>query len=86
MYVCVCVCITIHIGFPGSSAGEESVCNAGDPSSILGSGRSPGEGVGYPLQYSCLENRMDWRSLVGSSSPWGCKELETTERLRTPAM
>ena len=44
-------------GFPGSSAGKESACNAGDPSSIPGSGRSPGEGIGYPLQYS-------WASLV----------------------
>ena len=40
-------------GFPRSSAGKESACNAGDPSSIPGSGRSPGEGTGYPLQYSC---------------------------------
>ena len=39
-------------GFPHSSVGKESACNAGDPSSILGSGRSPGEGIGYPLQYS----------------------------------
>ena len=39
-------------GFPDSSVGEESTCNAGDPSSISGSGRSPGEGIGYPLQYS----------------------------------
>ena len=39
-------------GFPNSSAGKESTCNAGDPSSILGSGRSAGEGIGYPLQYS----------------------------------
>ena len=46
-------------GFPGSSAGKESVCNAGDPGSIPGLGRSPGEGKGYPLQYSCLENPMD---------------------------
>ena len=38
--------------FPGSSAGRKSACNAGDPSSISGSGRSPGEGIGYPLQYS----------------------------------
>ena len=38
--------------FPGSSAGKESTCNAGDPSSISGLGRSPGEGIGYPLQYS----------------------------------
>ena len=39
-------------GFPDSSAGKESTCNVGDPSSIPGSGRSPGEGIGYPLQYS----------------------------------
>ena len=39
-------------GFPGSSAGKESTCNAGEPGSIPGSGRSPGEGIGYPLQYS----------------------------------
>ena len=39
-------------GFPDSSVGKESTCNAGDPGSILGLGRSPGEGVGYPLQYS----------------------------------
>ena len=44
-------------GFPGGSAGEESACNAGDPGSIPGSGRSPGEGIGYPLQYS-------WVSLI----------------------
>ena len=44
-------------GFPGSSAGKESACNAGDPGSIPGSGRSPGEGIGYALQYS-------WASLV----------------------
>ena len=40
------------MGFPGSSAGKESTCSAGDPSSIPGSGRSAGEGIGYPLQYS----------------------------------
>ena len=39
-------------GFPGSSAGKESTCNAGDPGSTPGPGRSPGEGIGYPLQYS----------------------------------
>ena len=43
--------------FPDSSVGKESACNAGDPGSIPGSGRSPGEGIGYPLQYS-------WVSLV----------------------
>ena len=46
-------------GFPGSSVGKESACNAEDPSSIPGLGRSPGEGNGYPLQYSGLENSMD---------------------------
>ena len=46
-------------GFPGSLAGKESSCNAGDPSSISELGRSPGEGNGYPLQYSGLENSMD---------------------------
>ena len=43
----------LHLwGFPDSSVGKESACNAGDPSSIPGWGRSPGEGIGYPLQYS----------------------------------
>ena len=40
------------MGFPGSSAGKELICNAGNSGSIPGSGRSPGEGIGYPLQYS----------------------------------
>ena len=46
-------------GFPGSSIGKELTCNAGDPSSIPGLGRSPGERNNYPLQYSGLENSMD---------------------------
>jgi len=46
------LCLQAILGFPGSSAGKESTCNAGDPSSIPGSGRSPGEGIGYLLQYS----------------------------------
>ena len=49
----------IFLGFPGDSDGKESACNAGDLGSIPGSGRSAGEGNGYPLQYSCLENSMD---------------------------
>ena len=52
-------------GFPGGSDGKEYACNAGDLSSTPGLGRSPGEGNGYPLQYSCLENSMDrgvWRA------------------------
>ena len=47
-------------GFPDSSVGNESACNAGDPSSIPGSGQSAGEGIGYPHQYSGLENSMDY--------------------------
>ena len=47
------------MGFPGGSDGKESACNAGNLGSIPGSGRSPGEGNGNPLQYSCLENSMD---------------------------
>ena len=61
------------LGFPGGSAGKESTCNAGDLGSIPGLGRYPGEGNGYPLQFSDLENSMDY--------PWGRKELDTTEKL-----
>ena len=50
------------MGFPGGSDGKESACNAGDPGLIPESGRSPGEGNGYPLQYFCLENPMDRRA------------------------
>ena len=58
--------------FPDSSVGKESACDAGDPNSIPGSGRSAGEGKGYPLQDSGLENSVDW-------GPWGHKELDMTE-------
>ena len=61
-------------GFPGSSAGKEATCNAGDPGLIPGSGISTGKGMGYPLQYSGLENSMDY--------PWGHKESDMTERLK----
>ena len=47
------------LGFPGGSEVKASAHNAGDPDSIPGPGRSPGEANGYPLQYSCLENPMD---------------------------
>ena len=56
-------------GFPGGSEGKESACNAGDLGSISGSGSSPGEGNGYPLQYSCLGNPTDrgaWWATVHS--------------------
>ena len=61
---------------------KESACNVGDPGSITGSGKSPGEGNGYPLQYSCLENstyRGAWQAIVH-----GCKESDTTEQLTPP--
>ena len=48
-----------ELGFPGGSDGELSACNVGDLGSVPGSGRSPGEGNGNPLQYSCLENPTD---------------------------
>ena len=65
------------MGFPSGSDGKESACKVGDLGLIPGSGRSPGEGSGNPLHYSCLENSMD---LVGYS-PWGHKESDMTERL-----
>ena len=49
----------VFLGFPGGSAGKESACSTGDPGSIPGSERSPGEGNGNPLHYSCLGNPMD---------------------------
>jgi len=60
--------------FPGGSDGKVSACNAGDPVSIPGSGRSPGGGNGNPLQYSCLENSMDggawWATVHGVAKSW----------------
>ena len=53
------ICIYIYTDFPGGSDGKQSAYNEGDPGSISGSGRSPGEGNGNPLQYSCLEHPMD---------------------------
>ena len=55
------------MGFAGGSVGKESACSAGDLGLIPGSGRSPGEGNGNPLQYACLENPMDrgvWQATV----------------------
>ena len=61
-------------GFPGGSDGKESVYNVRDTGSIPGSGRSPGEGHGNPLQYSCLENPMDrgawWAIVHGVTKSW----------------
>ena len=59
------------MGLPCGSDGKESACNAGDLGSVPGLGRSPGEGHGDPLQYSCLENLHGQRSLAGYSLPLG---------------
>ena len=56
------------LGFPNSSVGKESACNAGDPGSVTHLGRSAGEGIDYPLLDCCLENSTDWYS------PWVHKE------------
>ena len=72
----------VFLGFPGGSDSKESACNMVDLSSIPGLGRSPGEGHGNPLKYSCLENPHRQRSLAGYS-PCGSKELDTTEWLNT---
>ena len=63
----------IPIGFPSVRDSKESACSAGDMDLIPGWGRSPGEGNGYPLQYSCLENPMN-------RGPWGSKESDTLEQ------
>ena len=68
----------MHVHFPVGSDGKESACNVGEPGSTPGSGRSPGEGNGNPLQYSCLDNSID-RGAWGCNSPWGCKEPDTAE-------
>ena len=68
--------INTNLSLPGGSDGKESTCNAGDPGSIPGSGRSPGEGNGYPLQYSCW--RSPWTEESGGYSSRGHKELDTT--------
>ena len=72
------------MGFPGGSDGKGFDCNAGDWGSIPGLGRSPGEGNGNPLQYSCLESSNGQRSLVGCS-PWGRKESDTSKHMRVRA-
>ena len=73
------------MSFPGGSDGKESVYNTGDPGSILGSGRTSGEGNGNPLQYSCLGNPMErgaWLATICGVA----KESDTTERLSMNTM
>ena len=69
----ICGELKLPMGFPGAQDGEESTCSEGDLGSIPGLGRSSGGGHGNPLQYSCLENPHEQRSLAGYS-PWGHKE------------
>ena len=70
----MCYQVLAKFGFPGGSDCKESACNVGAPGSIPGLGRSPGEGNGNPLQYSCLENFIDrgaWRAKVhGVAESW----------------
>ena len=75
---------TFPLGFPHSSVGKESACSAGDPGSIPGLGRFPGEGNGNPLQYSCLGNLMD-RGAWWATVPRVAKGSDTTEGLSTHA-
>ena len=70
------------MGFPGDSDGKESTCGVEDLGSVPWLGRSPGGGHGNPLQYSCLENPHELRSLV-VCSPCDGKELDMTQRLNT---
>jgi len=76
----------VFLGFPGGSAGKESTSNVGDLSSIPGFGRSPGEGKGYSLQYSGMENSMDC-IVHGVAKSWthgGCGGPGKTERRVPP--
>ena len=71
--------VKLTLGFPGGSDGKTSACNAGELGPIPGSGRSPGEWNGSPLQYSCLGSHMDrgtWRAIVH-----GVTELDRTKQL-----
>ena len=68
---------SVLLGFPGSSDGKESIYSAGDPDTIPGSERSPGEGNGNPL----LPGESRGQTSLAGYSPWGCKELNTAKQL-----
>ena len=72
-------CPSIIKGFPGGSGRKESACNAGAPGSIPESGRSPREGTGNPLQYSCLE--IPWTEEPGRLQSMGSQRVDMTEQL-----
>ena len=65
----------IYQGFPGSSDGKESAFNTGDSGSVPGSGRSPGEGHGNPLQYYCQENPIPWTEEPGGLQSMGLQRV-----------
>ena len=73
----------VFLGFPCGSAGKESACNAGDPGSIPGLGRSPREGKGYPLRYSGLENFMDCIVHGVAKGQTRLKRLSSSSRSRS---
>ena len=79
IYLFTYLFVWLHKVFPHSWVSKESDCNAGNPGSIPGLGRSPREGNGNPLQYSCLENPMDKEP--GGLQSMGSQESDTTERL-----
>ena len=69
------------MGFSGGSDSKESACNAGDLGSIPGFRRTPGEGNGYPLQYSCLTAEFHGERSLSGYSAWDGKESDMTEQL-----
>ena len=75
----------IHKGFPCGSAGKESTCSVGDLGSIPGLGRSPGDGKGYPLQYSSLENSMDCIGHGVAKSRTRLKDLHSAHLSTVPS-
>ena len=79
-------CLVIGYDFPGGSDGKESACNVEDPGSIPGLGIPPWEGNGIPLQYSCLENSTDNRSLVGYIQSMGSQMVSHNQTTNTTTM
>ena len=74
--------VSRNVAYYDGSDSKESSCHVGDLGSVPGLRRSPGEGHGNPLQYSCLENPHGPRSLAGYN-PWGHKDSDTTNQLST---
>ena len=75
------------LGLPEGLDGKESACNVGDPGSIPGSGSSPGEGNGYPFQYSYLENLMErgaWQATVHGVAKHGTQLSDSLKKKREP--